>query len=200
VRNKTALLLSILMAAPLAGAQTATTSVSDRVELSRGRWCAPEEKWCSPSEAPELVGTIRFEVTHEGKLKEVRELHNLVVAAGKAGIASRINGSGGEAAFTYIAIGTGTTSPANGNTTCETEITTNGGARANGTASRVTTDDTNDTAQVVVTYNFTGSFAVTESCLLNASSAGTLLSRQTFSAVNVVSGDALTVTWKIDVD
>jgi len=130
----------------------------------------------------------------------MRMIANLVVDAGKAGVASRINGAGGEAAFTYIAVGTGTTAAAAGNTTLETEITDSGLARANSTASRVTTDVTNDTAQDQYTFSVTGTKAVTESGVLNASSAGTLLCRQTFSAVNVVNGDSLQVTWKIDVD
>lgn len=132
-----------------------------------------------------------------GLVKEERSIRNLIVSAGKAGVASRINGSGAEAAFTWIAIGTGATAPAAGNTALQTEITNNGGARANGTASRVTTTVTDDTAQVVVTFNFTGAFAVTEAGLLNASSAGTLLARQTFAAVNVANGDSLQVTWRI---
>lgn len=135
-----------------------------------------------------------------GSWKLALDIHNLVVSAGQAGVASRINGSGGEAAFTYIAIGTGTTAPAAGDTTLQTEITTGGGARAAATASRVTTDVTNDTAQLVLTFNFTASFAVTESGVLNAAAAGTLLARQTFSAINVANGDSLQVTWKFDVD
>jgi hypothetical protein len=127
-------------------------------------------------------------------------LSNLVVDAGKAGVASRINGAGGEAAFTFIAIGTGTTAAAAGDTALGNEITTGGGARAAATASRVTTDVTNDTAQLVLTFNFTASFAVTESGAFNAVSAGVLLARQVFSAINVVSGDSLQVTWKFDVD
>ncbi len=127
-------------------------------------------------------------------------IHNLVVNAGMAGVASRINGAGGEAAFTYIAIGTGTVAPAATDTTLGTEITTGGGTRAAATASRVTTDVTNDTAQLVLTFNFTASFAVTESGALNAAAAGVLLARQTFSAINVANGDSLQVTWKFDVD
>lgn len=125
---------------------------------------------------------------------------NLITNAGAAGVASRINGSGGEAAFTYVAIGTGTNAAAVGDTTLQTEITTNGGQRASATASRVTTDVTNDTARLVVTFTFTGSFAVTESGVLNAASSGVLLNRQVFSAVNVVSGDSLQVTHNFDVD
>lgn len=125
---------------------------------------------------------------------------NLVTNAGFAGVASRINGAGSEAAFTYIAVGTGTTAAAVGNTTLETEITDSGLERASATASRVTTDVTNDTAQLQVTFTVTGTKAVTESGVLNAASSGVLLARRVFSAINVVNGDSLQVTWKFDVD
>ena len=128
------------------------------------------------------------------------KLSNLVTNAGLAGEASRNNGAGAEAAFTYVGIGIGTTAANASDTTLESEITTNGGERGAGSASRVTTDVTNDTAQLVLTFNFTGGFAVTESGVLNAASVGTLLARQVFSAINVISGDSLQVTWKFDMD
>lgn len=131
-----------------------------------------------------------------GSLQNSLVINNLVVSAGKAGVASRINGAGSEAAFTYIAIGTGTTAAAAGDTALQTEISTNGGQRAAATCTRVTTSVTNDTAQLVVTFSFTGSFAVTESGVLNAASVGTLLARQVFSAINVANGDSLQITWK----
>lgn len=127
-------------------------------------------------------------------------ISNLVTNAGKAGVASRINGSGAEAAFTFIAIGIGTTAAALGDTTLESEITTNGGERAAAAVSRVTTDVNNDTARLVLTFSFTGTFAVTEAGALNAGAAGVLLNRQVFTAVNVIPGDSLQVTINIDVD
>ena len=126
-------------------------------------------------------------------------ISNLVVDAGKAGVAGLINGVVTNF-FEYIAIGTGAVAPAAGDTALGAEISTGGGARAAGTTSRVTTDVTNDTAQIVVTFAFTSSFAVTESGVLDSAAAGTLLARQTFSAINVVNGDSLQVTWKFDVD
>ncbi len=129
---------------------------------------------------------------------EGRVIKNLVVSAGKAAIAGLINGVITNF-FEHIAIGTGTTAAAAGDTTLQTEITTGGGARAAGTTSRVTTTVTNDTAQVEVTFTFTASFAVTESGLFDAISAGTLACRQVFSAVNVVNTDQLTVRWKLAV-
>ena len=111
-------------------------------------------------------------------------------------MASRCNGSGGEAAFTYLAVGIGTTAPAAGNTALETEITDSGLARASATVSRVTTTVSNDTAQLDKTWNVTGTKAVTEAGAFNAASSGTLLGRQTFSAVNVANGDTLQVIYK----
>ena len=136
----------------------------------------------------------------DGKIIEERHLENLVTSAGKAGIASRISGAGAEAAFTYVAIGIGTTAAAIGDTTLVSEITTVGGQRAaDASLTRETTTVTNDTAVIDYTYTFTGTLAVTESGILNASSAGTLLSRRVFSAINVVSGDSLQVIWKFQV-
>lgn len=132
-----------------------------------------------------------------GQWRTSKVLSNLITDAGIAGLASRVNGAGAEAAFDYIAVGTGTNAAAQGDTALQTELATSGLSRAQGTATRVTTTETNDTAQVVVSFSVSGTQAVTESGLLNASSSGTLLARQVFSAINVASGDTLQVTWKI---
>ena len=132
-----------------------------------------------------------------GKWGYKKRISNLLTSAGKAGLASRVNGDGGEAAFTYIALGTGTTAANVADTTLQTETSASGLARAAGTASRITTSVTNDTAQVLKAFSAGASVAVTESGLLNAASVGTLLARQVFAAINVVSGDTLTMTWKV---
>lgn len=145
-----------------------------------------------------LIGTpILTHRGSDGKIKSVRIVRNLIVSAGKAGMASRLNGSGSEAVFTYLAVGTGTTSPAAGNTALEAEIVDSGLARVNATASRVTTSVANDTARLTTTFTVTGTKAVTEAGILNAASSGTLLCRQTFSAVNVVNGDSLQLTYSV---
>lgn len=128
-----------------------------------------------------------------------KRVRNGVPTVGKALVAGRINASGAPAAADYIAVGTGTTAFAAGNTALETEITDSGMARAAATVSLVTTSTTNDTAQMLKAFTVTGTKAVTESGVLNASSSGTLLCRQTFSAINVVNGDSLTITWKVQV-
>lgn len=125
------------------------------------------------------------------------KIRNLVVTKGKELVAKQLNGVT-TAPVTAIAIGIGTTAPAAGNTALETEISTNGGQRGAATCSAVTTTTTNDTAQWSKTFTFTGSFAVTEEGLLdNNTAGGNLLARVTFSAVNVVNGDSLTMTHKL---
>ena len=144
------------------------------------------------------IGIYEFIVRGaDGNVKAKRTVKNLVPTVGKAGLASRVGGSGAEAVFDYIAVGTGTTAAAAGDTTLQTELAASGLTRAQGTVSRVTTTTTNDTAQVTKTFTVTGTQAVTEAGVLNASSGGTLLSRTVFSAINVVNGDSLTVTHKL---
>jgi hypothetical protein len=126
-------------------------------------------------------------------------ISNLITNTGMAGVASRINGHGSEAAFTYIAIGTGATAAAAADSALQAETTTNGGARAAGTVGRETTAQTNDTANLVKTFAITGSLAITESGVLNAASVGILLNRQVFSAVNLVNTDNFQVTHKFQV-
>jgi hypothetical protein len=149
-------------------------------------------RWYAPIVSPFL-----------GKWSNAKNFRNLVVSAGKAGVASRINGAGSEALFDKIGWGTGATAPAAGDTTLQTEVNLSGGAASGvhvisaATASRVTTTVTNDTAQLVGTATASGTIAITESGVFNAATNGVLLCRQTFSAVNVVSGDSIQFTWKI---
>ena len=141
-----------------------------------------------------------FEIANRdsrGFIKDGRVVHNLITSAGKAGMASRLGGSGSEAAFTYLAVGTGTTAAAVTDTTLQTELSTAGLARASATASRVTTSVTNDTAQLLYSWSVSGTAAVTEAGILNAASVGVLLCRQVFSAVNVVNLDTLQLTYKV---
>lgn len=143
-----------------------------------------------------------FTIKHfdsSGALIEQKEVKNTTTNAGFAEVAGLITSDVGGTAFDYIAIGTGTNAAAATDTALQTEISTNGGERAAGTGTRTTTTVANDTMQLVVTFTFTGSFAVTESGVFNDASAGTMLARQVFSAINVISGDSLQITWKVAV-
>lgn len=99
---------------------------------------------------------------------------------------------GGGTAFSYIAIGTGTTAATVSDTDMETET-----QRDSATTSRVTTNTSDDTSQWVKTFSFTGSEAVTEYGVFNDASAGTMLLHIVDDAVNVSDGDSLQVTVKL---
>jgi len=128
----------------------------------------------------------------DGEVFATREIKNLITTAGLAEVAKMLIGAASDG-FDYVAIGIGNTAPNIADTTLDSEITTNGGARAQSS----TESTTAAVATIPVTFNFTGSFAVVEVGLLNAASTGDLLARQIFAAINVASGDSLTATWTI---
>ena len=123
----------------------------------------------------------------------VQEVDNLVVTAGKEFVASSIlkTTSNSPAAMTHMAIGSGTNNPAASDTALQTEL--GRVALASSSASGA-----------VVTYTATfgagtGTGAVTEAGILNASSSGTLLCRTEFNVVNKGSADSMTITWTVTV-
>jgi hypothetical protein len=125
----------------------------------------------------------------DGKLKGEQNVPNLVVTTGKTFIAARMVGT--PTAMSHMAIGSGTTDPAVGDTALQTEL-----GRVSLTSSA--------SAGAVVTYiaSFgagTGTGAVTEAGILNASSGGTLLCRTEFSVVNKGADDSMSITWTITV-
>lgn len=145
-----------------------------------------------------LQGLISIKVyDKDGNVKITRDIHNLITDAGLAGVAARL-GTDSTAFFNYLAVGTGSTAATASNTTLGTEIG-GSGARALATASQVTTTVANDTHQLLKTFAFTASYSVTECGIFNASSSGTLLGRQVFTAVAVESGDSLQITYKVSV-
>jgi len=135
-----------------------------------------------------------------GKWVDKLVVSNIITDAGRAAVAARMMDNGTEAQFDYIAIGTDATAEAVGDTALGAEVTTGGGARAQGTTQRITTDTTNDTLEVILIYTFSSSFALREVGLFNAASGGTMLARQVHGQVSVNNLDQYTVTWRIDVD
>jgi len=139
----------------------------------------------------------------EGNVKQVYDSgwsKNGITNAGFAEVAGLIIGITGVTPFSYIAIGTGTTAFDPTQTALVTEA-----KRKSATVSRVTTTVTNDTAQLQATFSsadgLTGTSAITESGVFNASTGGIMLCRQTFAPLNINwdAGDSLTITWKIQV-
>jgi hypothetical protein len=154
------------------------------------------------SEGAQLQGFIKIDhFDKTGNLMETVNTPNALMNLGFKEVAGLFNTdqAGSYTAFDYVAVGTGTTTATATDTTLETEITDSGLARAAGTGTSATTNVTDDTAQFLKSFTVTGSKAVTESGILNAASTGTLLCRQTFSAINVANGDTLQITWKVTV-
>ena len=120
----------------------------------------------------------------------VLEKKNLIVTAGKAFLANAILNSSASP-FTNMAIGTGTTAAAVGDTTLGSEL-----ARSAFTSSSVASN----VVSLSTTYAAgTGTGALTEAGIFNAGSGGTMLSRVVFSAINKGSADSLTISWTITV-
>ncbi len=138
------------------------------------------------NDALKMKGRLQIHVNDE----LVQEVDNLVVTAGKGYVASRIKDASATA-MSHMAIGSGTTAAAANDTALGNEL------------GRVALTSTTVSA-AVVTYvaSFpagTGTGAVTEAGILNASSSGTLLCRTVVSDVNKGASDSMTVTWTVTV-
>ena len=128
-----------------------------------------------------------------GELKEERKVKNLVVDDGLDHIANRIGASSPATRMSHMEVGTGTTAPAAGDSTLQTALV---GSRVSLTSQTVTSN----AIQYIGDFPAgTGTGAVTEAGIFNASSSGTLLCRTTFSVVNKVADDTLKITWTVTV-
>ena len=136
-----------------------------------------------------MKGSLQIRLNDE----VVREVDNLVVTAGKGYVASRMksDASGGSAIMSHMGIGSGSTSAAAGDTALGSQL------------GRVALTSTGISGAVLTyTASFaagTGTGAVTEAGLFNASSSGTMLCRTVFSVVNKGSSDSMTITWTVTV-
>jgi len=119
----------------------------------------------------------------------VREVDNLVVTSGKEFVASRMIGTSSNV-MSHMAVGSGSTAAAAGDTALGSEL------------GRTTSSDSVSGAVVTYSATFaagTGTGAVTEAGLFNASSAGDMLCRTVFSVVNKGASDSMTISWAVTV-
>jgi hypothetical protein len=137
-------------------------------------------------------GTLEIVVTDKfGNIKEVRKIKNIVTSVGKAWIAARMSATSTPAAMSNMAIGTGTTAADATQTTLVTET-----ARSALTSTTVSTN----TVTYVATFGAgSGTGAVTEAGIFNAASAGTMLNRTTFAAINKGASDTISITWVVTI-
>lgn len=150
-----------------------------------------------------VTGRLHIELRGaDGGVKEVRDVTNLVVTAGRGHIANLLQDRSSVNEMTRMAVGTGSSGPAAGDTDLGAEITT-------GLAgTRVSITRTNPTATTVLysaTFNpgQATNGAITEAGILNASAvgpaSGTMLSRSVFSPIAKAAGDTLVINWTLTI-
>jgi len=130
----------------------------------------------------------------DGALKHASHGHNVVTTVGKEFLASFLYSAAvGASTFTakYIAIGTGGSSESASDTGMGTEA-----SRTTGTVSYLS----GQIFQVTATFAAgAGTGAITEYGLFSSSTGGTLVSRDTESAINKGAGDTLTVVYQMTI-
>lgn len=128
-----------------------------------------------------------------GKVKQDFTVSNLVVDTGLAHIAGALSANPTPTAMSHMAVGTGTTAAAAGDTALETEA-------ADGRVVLTSTTPTDNSVAYVASYGAgVATAALTEAAILNASSAGTMLCRTVFPVINKGAADTMTVTWTVTI-
>lgn len=138
----------------------------------------------------ELRGT---KIGRDGRRTELGVLSRRVVTdAGAAFIADAFRNLTELETMNFHDSGTGTTAEAAGQTAL---VTPAGPARVSGTQSAPTAPQ----YRTVATIAYTATLAITEHGVFSASSAGTLLDRSVFAAVNVVNGESIQFQYTLTV-
>jgi len=125
----------------------------------------------------------------DGNLKDYRSVPNVMTNVGRdCFMAQGFNTSAGSAQFDYVAIGSGVNAAAASDTALGSEAVRQEGA--------YTHTDGQHAFQLTETFAAAaGTGSITESGILNASSAGQLFARQVFAVINKGASDSLQVTW-----
>ena len=145
-------------------------------------------------ESLKISGHVDIVITDkDGNVKETRSIKNLVLTTGKTFIAASMlkTTSNSPAAMSHMAVGSGSTAAAVGNTAMESQL------------GRVSLASASSSG-AVVTYTATfpagtGTGAITEAGIFNNSTGGDMLCRTVFSVVNKGADDAMSVTWTVTV-
>ena len=139
-------------------------------------------------------GQVTITKTNEqGVVTESFTVPNLVVTTGKIYIAGKMIATTADTPvhMSHMGIGTGTGTPADGDT-----------ALGNQTGRVLLSGNLQENNSITYTATFpagTGTGAITEAGIFNASTNGTMLCRTVFPVVNKQAGDSIAVTWKVTV-
>jgi hypothetical protein len=136
-----------------------------------------------------LLGHMHLELRGpDGKLKAVRDADNLIVDVGRDGIMEQLVAAPAVAKPTHMAVGTGATAPAAGNTALGAEVDRNSlttKTRSLGVLTMVGDWAAGDATNA----------ALAEAGVFNAASGPAMYSRATFTAIDKQAADTLQITW-----
>jgi hypothetical protein len=141
-----------------------------------------------------VKGMVKVTKTNEfGQITQEFEVPNLVVTSGKIYIAGKMiaTDSNVPVAMSHMGIGTGTASPVAEDTGLGTQ-----------TGRVLLSGSLQENNSITYTATFpagTGTGAITEAGIFNASTGGTMLCRTVFPVVTKQAGDTIAVTWKVTV-
>lgn len=140
------------------------------------------------------TGLVTVTKTNEaGEITQQFQVPNLVVTTGKVYIAGKMIATDQNVpvAMSHMGIGTGTASPVSEDTGLGTQ-----------TGRVLLSGALQENNSITYTATFpagTGTGAITEAGIFNASVNGTMLCRTVFPVVNKQAGDTIAVTWKVTV-
>ena len=151
------------------------------------------------NERAKVRGFIRLQIRDkDGNIRDdTGFMENVITNTGLAAMAGLVGNTGSQIAFTYLAVGSGSTAASASQTALVTEITTNGLQRASATVSRSTTNQTNDTLQFDKTWSASGALTVEEIGVFNDATTGIMLARKVTGTKTLASGEDLIATYKI---
>lgn len=136
------------------------------------------------------TGRLHIELKDEnGAVKETRDIDNLVVTTGLNWIAGRLYDTSIPSQISHIAVGTGTTAAAAGDTAL--------GSESHREALDSTTVSTNTVTWVASLEAGEGTAALTEAGLFNAASGGTMVARVVYDVINKGANDSLSISWTL---
>lgn len=148
-------------------------------------------------EYPTIKGTLLIQLFDENGNKYFeKQEENLVVTTGRQYIAQRMVETGRPTQMTHMEIGQGTATPAAGDTAIQTAFTPIS-RPALSTAGGVVSGTTVTYSAIFPAGSGTG--AVTEAGIFNASTGGTMLCRTTFPVVNKQALDTMSISWTVSI-
>lgn len=144
-----------------------------------------------------ITGLLSVKVKKQGGKWEYLDYlkPNLLTTVGRDFIHAQVytNASAGTRGANWVAVTTNASAPAAGDTTLAGEITTNGLGRAEASAGHVAGTNV---STLTITYTAGTTFtAVQKAGTFNASSGGTLMHENTFTATDLAQNDQLSLTW-----